>query len=599
MLDADYIRDRAEGAGLIAEELHKEIIRAMVDRYMARMGRGESFLTATDKWQLQVLADAGYLMKDIQAEIAKETGRELTEIAKAFEDAAIVNMRWDDDVYRKAGLEPMPLRQSPMLMRLVQRGYDKTAGEWKNFTGTLADKAQQTFIKQCDTAYHLVTSGAMSYSQAVVQAVERTARDGVTVEYTRERADGSKYVYHTDTIETATLRAVRTGAGQACGDITLARMEELGWDIVLTSAHIGARTGKGDADWRNHAWWQGKFYSLSGEDDRFPRFALCGWGYVDGIYGANCRHSIGPGDGEHNPFEHIDSEANRLREERDARMRLLERRIRASRREVLALQEAVEKAPDAAVKAEAEAAYRRKAKVLMRQEKEYDDFCKENKTRKLYDRLQVAQYGAKQARAAEKAGEGKSLANAGKSDIMEVSEEIDMGVDVGIDKFTPCLENTRNGEIVETTYSLASRDELKGLKKKGWAFNWSATDLKNAEIYKLNVKGTSEIQGLIAITPQERDKAMYVNIVESAPHNKGTGKQYYGVGGHLFAIAAQKSVEKGYGGFLFLDAKNMELVKYYREKLGAQWIGGPHQYRMFIDERAALELLNKYTLEGN
>ena len=195
------------------------------------------------------------------------------------------------------------------------------------------------------------------------------------------------------------------------------------------------------------------------------------------------------------------------------------------------------------------------------------------------------------------AGKRKALANSGKSDIIEVLEGIDMGVDAGIDKFTPCLENTRTGEIVETTHSLASRDELKGLKKKGWAFNWSAADLKNAEIYKLNVKGTSEIQGLIAITPQERDRAMYVNIVESAPHNKGKDKQYYGVGGHLFAIAAQRSVEKGYGGFLFLDAKNMELV--YREKLGAQWIGGPHQYRMFIDERAALDLLNKYTLEVN
>lgn len=143
MLDADYIRDRAEGAGLIAEELHQEIIRAMVDRYMTRLGRGESFLTATDKWQLQVLTDAGYLMQDIQAEIAAKTGRELAEIAKVFEDAAIVNMQWDDDVYRAAGLEPEPLRQSPMLMRLVQRGYDKTAGEWRNFTGTLADKAQQ------------------------------------------------------------------------------------------------------------------------------------------------------------------------------------------------------------------------------------------------------------------------------------------------------------------------------------------------------------------------------------------------------------------------------------------------------------------------
>lgn len=315
-------------------------------------------------------------------------------------------------MYRAAGLDPTPLRQSPMLIRLVERGYKKTAKEWKNFTGTLADKAQKTFIKQCDTAYHLVTSGGMSYSQAVVQAVEHTASVGVTIRYPSG---------HTDTVETATLRAVRTGAAQACGDITLARMKEMDWDIVLTSAHIGARLGDEKDNWTNHYWWQGRFFSRSGASDKFPRFDLCGWGYVDGIYGANCRHSFGPGDGEFNPYEHFDSEENRLRVQRDERMRLLERRIRASSREVMALQEAVDKAPDGAVKAGAEAAYRRKAKVLARQEKEYDDFCAENQTRKLYDRLQVAKYGARQARAAEKAAEN-TLAKSVEKSIMQNRE---------------------------------------------------------------------------------------------------------------------------------------------------------------------------------
>ena len=174
-----------------------------------------------------------------------------------------------------------------------------------------------------------------------------------------------------------------------------------------------------------------------------------------------------------------------------------------------------------------------------------------------------------------------------------------MGVDIEIERFTPCLEDAKTGEIVSTTYSLASEKDLKSLKGKGWAFHWTAKDLKEASIYKLNVKGDTEIQGLIAITPYERDNAMYVNIVESAPKNKGENRRYYGVGGHLFAIAAQESKKQGFGGFLFLDAKNIELVKYYQEQLGAMWIGGPHQYRMFIDEQAAQVLLNKYTLEGN
>ncbi len=457
MLDADYIRDRAEGAGLIAEELHRELVRVIVDRYMARLGRGENFLTAVDKWQLRVLSDAGYLMQDIQKEIADATGKALTEIAAVFEDAAIVNMRWDDDVYRAAGLDPTPLRQSPMLIRLVERGYKKTAKEWKNFTGTLADRAQRTFIKECDTAYHLVTSGGMSYSQAVIQAVERTARDGVTVRYPSG---------HTDTVETATLRAVRTGAAQACGDITLARMRELGYDTVLVSSHLGARTGSGMDDWTNHGYLQSlAFFSLSGNDKRFKPLSVCGIGYVDGLLGANCRHSIGPGDGELNPYEHFDSEENRLRVERDERMRLLERRIRASRREVMALQEAVEKAPDGAVKAEAEAAYRRKAKVLMRQEKEYDDFCAENNTRKLYDRLAVARYGAKQARAAEKAArptvESTPLTGPEKTGIIDQKGQPEGKPDVETighidrNKYRGISEDIRTDEVIITDERVA------------------------------------------------------------------------------------------------------------------------------------------------
>ena len=52
---------------------------------------------------------------------------------------------------------------------------------------------------------------------------------------------------------------------QACGEITIARMREMRWPIVLVSAHLGARTGDGGEDHTNHFWWQGKFYRLDDE----------------------------------------------------------------------------------------------------------------------------------------------------------------------------------------------------------------------------------------------------------------------------------------------------------------------------------------------
>lgn len=165
-----------------------------------------------------------------------------------------------------------------------------------------------------------------------------------------------------------------------------------------------------------------------------------------------------------------------------------------------------------------------------------------------------------------------------------------------IDKFTPCLENTKTGKIEKTMYKLAKKEELK--KLQGWNFDWTDSSLDNSEIYKLTLKNDDVIQGLVAFSNFKRDRAIYIDIVESAPHNMGSNKKYNGVGGHLYAIAAQKSVEKGYGGFLFMDAKNAELVKHYSDTLGAVLIGRPHPYRMIIDEEAASKLLEIYTLEG-
>lgn len=170
-----------------------------------------------------------------------------------------------------------------------------------------------------------------------------------------------------------------------------------------------------------------------------------------------------------------------------------------------------------------------------------------------------------------------------------------MGMDVQIDQFTPCLKDTQTGELVDTVFAQASRDELKALK--GWNFDWTADDLSGAEVYKLMIRDSDEIQGLVAVTKFDRDKALYVNIVESAPHNLGNDKQYSGVGGHLFAVAAKRSVDLGYGGFLFMDAKNTDLVQHYADTLGASFLGRPHPYRMYMDEIAAKHILDMYTFE--
>lgn len=254
MLEPHYLQQIADGAEQIASELHEYIIRQIVDRMMIRIGRGESYLlTSSDRWRIEVLQDSGYLLEDITAELAKYTKRQEKEIKAAMEEAGVKALEYDNKIYQAAGLSPMPLTQSPALIRLMERSYNATLGEWRNMTRTTAQAAQRQFINECDLAYNKVMSGAVAYNQAVREAVEAAVSNGVYVDYPTG---------HRDTIETATARAVRTGIAQACADITLARMKEMGCSLVLTSAHIGARTGSGGPDHTNHLYWQAGIYSV-------------------------------------------------------------------------------------------------------------------------------------------------------------------------------------------------------------------------------------------------------------------------------------------------------------------------------------------------
>lgn len=389
MLSPEYLARIAEGSEEIASQLHTYIIRQIIDRMMIRIGRGDDYLlTSSDRWRIQILQDAGYLLEDITAELSKITKRQEKEIKGAMEEAGVKALEYDHKIYEAAGLSPIPLTQSPQLIRLMERNMTATMGEWENYTRTTAEAAQRLFINECDNAYHLVSSGVVSYTQAVKEAVNNVVSGGVIVHYPSG---------HKDTIETATARAVRTGVAQATGDISIKRMEEMDWDIILVSAHIGARIGDGGQNPGNHLWWQGQFYSRTGSDRRFPPFSQTGYGTGEGLCGWNCRHSFGSGDGVNNPYKDIQTADNYKVEQLEKRQRTLERRIRKTKREVMGMQEAVDKCKAESVKFEMQLDLDRKSYLLQRQNKAYNEFCKENDLRTQQERLQIARWNREQA----------------------------------------------------------------------------------------------------------------------------------------------------------------------------------------------------------
>lgn len=383
MLTPEQLQKIADTMFPMLDSLNARILRDMIKRLAARIGRGEGhLLTATDEWQAQVYQEAGGLLEDVQREIQRFLQVSDDEMARIFEDAAIKSVEADNRVYVGAGAQKRSI--SPAMLRVLQDTYQRTKGTVHNFTRTTATETQKEFIRLLDEVHLRVMSGAGAYTQAVSDAMRELSETQTQVIYPSG---------HVDTIEVAVLRAVRTGTAQAAGNMSLTDMEERGWDLIRVSAHIGARYGDGGENPGNHFWWQGKLYSKSGGDKRYPPFVeTTGYGTGEGLCGWNCRHSFGPGDPNHNPFKDFDAEKNKEAYDLSQRQREMERRIRYTKTKLIGLREGIEATEDAGVKAALETEYAKTAKLLERQNDAYNKFCDDKNLKRLAERIEVAKW---------------------------------------------------------------------------------------------------------------------------------------------------------------------------------------------------------------
>lgn len=263
-------------------ELYEVYIQSVL-KEIARRLRGMK-LTSSTAWMMQRLTESGLIYEHALKELEKLTGLSETELRRAFRKAGVLATRFDETVYRAAGLKPLPLNLSPAMTQVLAAGLRKTGGVMRNLTMTTALSAQNLFIEAADLAYMQVTSGAFDYISAIRDAVEHVARKGLTV---------IRFPGRSEQLDVAMRRVVLTGIGQTTGELQLTRAQEMGMNLMQVSAHIGARN-KGTGP-MNHESWQGKVYSIVGSTPEYPNlYEVTGLGTVEGLHGVNCRHSMYP-----------------------------------------------------------------------------------------------------------------------------------------------------------------------------------------------------------------------------------------------------------------------------------------------------------------
>lgn len=273
MLSPRYLASLSDGLIEIYSQLEIDILRDMARR-LARVGK----ITDATKWQVQVLAEAGGLKQDIARILHKYDKRIVQEIQEIFNDAMIKNARADNRIFAEATGRTISDNNAQMMLTTIK----KTHEDLSRLTLTSAEVTNKTFLKQANNAYMQVTSGAFDYDTAMKMAANEIAKSGVTTMITY--TNNAKPVRRS--LESAVRMNILTGVNQTASQQTMNNCEALDCDLVEVTAHIGARP--------EHEEWQGKVYSVSGKNEKYPPFSICGYGEADGICGINCRHSFYP-----------------------------------------------------------------------------------------------------------------------------------------------------------------------------------------------------------------------------------------------------------------------------------------------------------------
>lgn len=266
-------------------KLYRSLEATLLDEICSRLKlAGElNEVTAQD---IRALRSHGIDLKEIEKAIQRTANISQRDLKKLLDGAVERNQEYYKEVIDLAGLTAPETLVSATDIVAIMAQAQREVGNLTRSMGFLVDNGRtmlapgRAYQWALDNAEMQVMSGAVSYNQAIKNAVKQLADSGIKIV---DYESG-----HRDQIDVAARRAVMTGVSQLCSKYTEQSAEYLETPYFEVSAHIGARdTGVG---WQNHKEWQGRVYSVR-IGDKYPSiYEVCGLGYVDGLEGANCRH---------------------------------------------------------------------------------------------------------------------------------------------------------------------------------------------------------------------------------------------------------------------------------------------------------------------
>ena len=268
---------------------------------ICRRIKQDGYITATAEIQLSALIDRGWSADELMVRIQEITNLSYDVLTELYQQAAEESQRFEKEVFDKLGEKPPSVSENDELQTQIRAQATQTQETFKNLTGSMGfsvnQNGTQTFLPLAKTYQYIldraqteILSGGVSGQQAIKRAIRDLAASGIkTVSYASGRVDQ---------LDVAVRRATVTGMNQIAEAVNNENIDRFESPLVEVSAHGGARdTGSG---YQNHKSWQGRVYYWAQKDKwnrqdlkaEYPDFeSSTGYGKVDGLEGANCRHS--------------------------------------------------------------------------------------------------------------------------------------------------------------------------------------------------------------------------------------------------------------------------------------------------------------------
>ena len=290
------LEDKIQNAITPILNIYSKIELELIEKIAKHFNLNDEFINS-DYWYFEKLKELGGLNNETLKLLEKYIGKTKQELLKAMKDIGVNSIPVDQlniATQKNALLDPNKIINSVNIQNLIEHSYNDVEKSFLSLNKTIQEQVRQAYTDIITETYIKTNSGVCSYQEAILESLDKLGDKGISVLAYQDKNGNIRNYDVVGTVRRDLLVATRGLAGKVNEEV----IKESGNHIVRVTNHFGARTGDGEQDYTNHAWWQEmQFFcwnydgKATEEEKKLPDFMEhCNYGDVQGIVGINCKH---------------------------------------------------------------------------------------------------------------------------------------------------------------------------------------------------------------------------------------------------------------------------------------------------------------------